>query len=562
MNWLNKMLNFITMRVVSAYGGMCRKKLLKDSADVDKVSEKLLLDLVKRNRNTEYGRKYGFSDIRTIKEYQDKVPFTTYDDYKDYIRRIADHGEQHLLTADKVEFFANTSGTSGEMKLIPVVKRAKKPYSQTVAVFMNIIVSEMKKRGISCGRGLNTVEIETNATKSGIPSGLISAYTLGSAKFAIPVITCFPKEIFGYGEGVDMKYLKAFYAMKDRDLVYMAAVFMSNITDLMTYIFENTDMLINDIANGRINTSVNIPDELRAKLNKKLRPAPERADKLRKIFSKHSCSGIMKAVWPKLSLIIGIGTGEFTGFAKKLRDYCGSGVTFYYETYSASEALIANAPEIENDNYLLLTNSAFFEFIPVDEDVERPLMRHELEEGQLYEIVVTNLSGLYRYRIKDVIKVTGFEGKNPLVQFAYRKNQVINITGVKLTGEHLTNAMRAFERETGIHISDYTLYPDTSHSPWRLVLFLETEEDLSENQKISFAGIFDEKLSEMNHEHGRMLNIGETSPSLICQVEKNTFRAYREYRIRQGASQNQVKTSRVISSPDVLKLFMDHTKTG
>ena len=562
MHLFNKMLNFMVIRSVSAYGGFCRKKLIKESAEVDKVSEKLLLDLIKRNRNTEYGRKYGFSDIHTIQDYQDKVPFTTYENYRDYIKRIADNGEQHLLTTDKVEFFANTSGTSGEIKLIPVVKRAKKPYSETVAVFMNIIVSEMKKRGISCGRGLNTVEIETNATKSGIPSGLISAYTLGSAKFAIPVITCFPKEIFGYGEGVDMKYLKAFYALKDRDLVYMAAVFMSNITDLMTYIFENTDMLINDIANGRISDSVNIPDELREKLSKKLRPDPERAEELKKILSDHSYSGIMKAIWPKLSLIIGIGTGEFAGFAKKLRDYCGSGVTFYYETYSASEALIANAPDIENDDYLLLTDSAFFEFIPVDDENARPLLRHQLEKGKLYEIVVTNLSGLYRYRIKDVVKVTGFEGKNPLINFAYRKNQVINITGVKLTGDHITNAMKAFEQSTNIHITDYTLYPDTSHSPWRLVLFLETEEELSEEQKMHFAKIFDEKLSEMNHEHGRMLNIGETSPSLICQVEKNTFRAYREYRIKQGASQNQLKTSRVINSPDVLKLFIDHTKTG
>lgn len=563
MHLFNKMLNFTVIKSVSAYGKICRNRQLKDSMNMDKSDEKLLLELVRKNRNTEYGRKYGFSDIHTIQDYQDKVPLTTYDDYREYVNRISENGEQNLLTADKVVFFAKTSGTSGEMKLIPVVKKATKPYSETVAIFMNMINREIKKRGIHCGKGLNTVEIETSTTKSGIDAGLISAYTLQSAKFAIPIITCFPKEIFGYGEGVDMKYLKAFYALKDCDIVYMAAVFMSNITDLMTYIFENKDMIINDIAKGRINESADIPDELRIKLDKKLRPDTERAEELRKIFDKHSSSysGIMTEIWKKLCIIMGIGTGEFEGFAKKLRDYCGN-VTFYYETYSSSEALIANSPDVECDDYLMLTDSAFFEFIPVDEEVERPLMRHELEVGKLYELVITNLSGLYRYRIKDVVKVTGFEGKNPLIHFAYRKNQVINITGVKLTGEHITNAMKAFEQATNIHISDYTLYPDTSHSPWRLVLFLETEESLSEKQKTHFAEVFDEKLSEMNHEHGRMLKIGETYPSLICQVEKNTFREYREYRMKQGASQNQIKTSRVINSPDVLKLFMDHTKTG
>ncbi len=558
----DKILNFTILKIVSIYGGICSRKQFKDSRNIDKVSEKLLLKLVRKNRNTEYGRKYGFSDIRTIKDYQDKVPLTTYDDYREYSDRIAEKGEQNLLTADKVVFFARTSGTSGEMKRIPVIKKATKSCRETFSIFVHIIYKEMKKRGILSGKGLNTAEIEINSTKSGIQEGFISAYSLKSAEFAVPIVTCLPKELIGYGDGVDMKYLKALYGLKDRELVYMSAVFMSNITDLMTYIFENKDMLINDIANGKINDSVEMPDDLKAKLNKKLRPDKKRADELRKILNEHTYSGIMTAIWKKLSVIMGIGTGEFEGFAKKLRDYCGSDVAFYYETYSSSEALIANAPAAECEDYLMLTDSAFFEFIPIGEEVERPLMRHELEVGKLYELIITNLSGLYRYLIKDVIRVTGFEGKNPLIRFAYRKNQVINITGVKLTAEHITNAMRAFEKATNIHISDYTLYPDTSHSPWRLMLFLETEEELSEEQKIRFAAIFDEKLSEMNHEHGRMLNIGETSPSLICQVERNTFREYREYRMKQGASQNQIKTCRVINSPDVLKLFIDHTKTG
>ena len=561
MHFVENTLNYAVVKMVSSYGGICRKKQLQESQNIDSISESLLLDMIRKNQNTEYGKKYGFAHIRTIQDYQDKVPFSVYDDYIDYIDRIANKGEQNLRTSDKVVFFAKTSGTSGEMKRIPVVKKAIKPYSETVASFMNIIKIEMKKRGIHYGRGLNTVEIEMNRTSSGIQEGLISAYTLQSRKFAIPIITCFPKEIFGYGEGTDMKYLKAFYALKDPDLVYIASVFMSNVTDLMTYIFENSETLFDDIEKGVINEKAVIPPELREVLNRKLHGDKKRADELRKIFNEHPHSGIMTEIWKKLCVIIGIGTGEFEGFAKKLRDYCGDGVSFYYETYSSSESLIANAIDIENDDYLMLTDSAFFEFIPIGEKTERPLLRHELEVGKLYEIVITNFSGLYRYRIKDVIRVTGFVGKNPLIHFAYRKNQVINITGVKLTAEHISNAMRAFEETANIHISDYTLYPDTSHSPWRLMLFVETDEDLTSEQKISFARIFDEKLSEMNHEHGRMLKIGETYPSVIVQVEKNTFREYREYRVKKGASQNQVKTVRVINNPEMLKMFIDHTKT-
>ncbi len=560
MRFMEKLLNYTVIKCVSAYGNICRKKQIKDSRNVDKISERLLLDLIRKNKNTEFGRKYDFKNIHSIEDYQDKVPFTVYDDYRDYIERIVNNGEQNILTSDEVVFFAKTSGTTGEMKRIPVVKKATKPYSETVAVYMNIIRNEMKKNGIHYGKGLNTVEIEMNKTPGGIQEGLISAYTLESRKFAIPIITCFPKEIFGYGEGADMKYLKAFYALKDPEITYMAAVFMSNITDLMTYIFENRDMLINDIEKGVINENVDIPRELKESLNSKLTPDKKRAEELRVIFNQYSHKGIMKKIWKKLCVIIGIGTGEFEGFARKLRNYCGDNVSFYYETYSSSEALMANARDVEDDNYLLLTDSGFFEFIPVNEKTKRPLMSHQLEVGKLYEIVITNLSGLYRYRIKDVIRVTGFEGKNPLIHFAYRENQIINITGVKLTVEHISNAMKAFESAAGIHISDYTLYPDTSYSPWRLTVFLETEEDLTAKQKNSFAGLFDEKLSEMNHEHGRMLKIGETAPSIIYQVEKNTFRKYREFRVTQGASQNQIKITRVINSPEVLQLFKNNIK--
>ena len=561
MQLAEKMLNYTVIRAVSAYGGVCKKRMLRNSGHISRNDEKLLMKIVRKNRNTVFGKQHGFDRIHSVREYQDLVPFSVYDDYRDYIERIVQEGEQHLLTADDVVFFAKTSGTSGETKRIPVVKKATRPYSETVALYMNIIRNEMKKRGYHCGKGLNTVEIEMSETPGGIKEGLISAYTLESRQFAIPIITCFPKEIFGYGEGTDMKYLKAFYALKDDDLVYLAAVFMSNLTDLMTYIFENTDRLLHDIETGEISPDVQIPPELRESLSRKLRPDPCRASELREILSDPSRNGVMIRIWKKLCVIIGIGTGEFEGFAKKLREYCGDGVTFYYETYSSSEALIANARDIEDDRYLMLTNSGFFEFLPVEEKVERPLLRHELTIGKLYEIVITNLSGLYRYRIRDVVRVVGFEGQNPLIQFAYRKNQVINITGVKLTSEHIMQAMRHFREETGLHFSDYALYPDTDSSPWRLELFLETEETLTPEQKAPFSRLFDEKLTEMNHEHGRMLNIGETAPSVLVPVKKDTFRAYREFRVRKGASQNQVKSVRVIGSTEELAFFREHIQT-
>ena len=44
----------------------------------------------------------------------------------------------------------------------------------------------------------------------------------------------------------------------------------------------------------------------------------------------------------------------------------------------------------------------------------------QVEAGQTYELAITNMSCLYRYRLGDVVKVTGFHKQCPKVEFLYR----------------------------------------------------------------------------------------------------------------------------------------------
>ena len=559
MNFVEKIINFTVMRGAALYGGIQIKRYYSKSKNADKINERLLMKLLKKSKNTEFGKKYDFANIRSVSDYQKKIPYTTYEDYKAYIDEMAETGRQGLLTAETVEFFAKTSGTTGIMKRIPVVRKAKSAFTRTVAIFVYFINREMKKHGHLYGKGLNMVEMESSVTKGGIPEGIISAYTIEKSQSVVSAITCIPNEAFKCGEKSDMKYIKAFYALKEKDLTYFAAVFNSNITDLIHYIIENQDILCNDIQNGKISDKIDIPADIKEQLNKKLRPDPKRAEELRKIFHSRP-EHLMKAIWPKLCFIIGIGSGEFSAFTRKLKKLCGKDVAFFNETYSSSESLIATGMETDSEDYFLLFDNGFFEFIPIEDENSRPLMLHELKVGELYEIVITNLSGLYRYRIKDVVRVTGYKGKVPLLRFAYRKNQVINITGVKLTAEHITGAIKAFEKRTGIIINDYCLYPDTENVPWNIVLFMETQSDISPEMSEKLGEIFDEELEKMNREHGRMLTIGETSPSVVLTVQNGTFREFREYRIANGASQNQLKSIRVINTSEQLDFFRKHIK--
>src|SRR5207249_3236840 len=86
----------------------------------------------------------------------------------------------------------------------------------------------------------------------------------------------------------------------------------------------------------------------------------------------------------------------------------------------------------------------YFEFIPEDEaDQERPtvLGAHEREEGTRYFIMPTTASGLYRYHIYDVVRVTGFRNQTPLIEFLSKGAHFANVTGEKVSEYQVTQAM-------------------------------------------------------------------------------------------------------------------------
>ena len=554
---LERLENFIILHAMMAYGKISYKKYINKSKKANEINKKLLLKLIKKNRNTEFGKKYDFGSIKTITDYQKKVPYTTFSDYKDYVEKTVQTGKQNLITADKICYFANTSGTMGNKKRIPIVNKTFNAYLNCATIFIWNLKNEIKKRrkGIIIGKGLNTIETESEVMPGGIRAGFISGYALSSAKMFIPAITCLPKEVLGAGEQVDMKYIKARYALEDRNLIYLMAVFMSTLTDLMKYIEDNHEMLINDIENGNINSSIKIPEDMKRRLERKLKPNKQRAEELRKIFSTISKEPLIPLIWPKMSLIVAISTGEFSPFETKMRKYCGESIPFSYEMYASSEALIATSLYPEDKNYMVLPDSGFYEFLPVDGE-EKPLLMHELEVGKLYEIVVTNLAGLYRYRIKDVIRVTGFKGNLPLIQFAYRKEQLINMVGVHLTIESMTSAIKNFEKTIGVNILDYSLYVDTDYVPNRVVLFIETEKDISNIKEINLSDLFDKSLSEVNEEYCRMLRIEEASKSVVYTVKSGTYENYRMMKIKNGVPVNQIKTVRIIDKKEILDYLM------
>ena len=83
------------------------------------VQEQSLLKLVDRASGSRWGKDHGFDEIRSIDDYQKRVPMGEYLDFKDlwegYFR-----GERDITWPGKIEYFPITSGTTAGNKLIPL----------------------------------------------------------------------------------------------------------------------------------------------------------------------------------------------------------------------------------------------------------------------------------------------------------------------------------------------------------------------------------------------------------------------------------------------------------
>ncbi|MBI4860639.1 MAG: GH3 auxin-responsive promoter family protein [Candidatus Riflebacteria bacterium] len=131
-------------------------------------------------------------------------------------------------------------------------------------------------------------------------------------------------------------------------------------------------------------------------------------------------------------------------FVPEARAWLPESTAFRDFGYGSSEGRFTIPVVDERPEGILVPHTLFYEFLPADDDrIDRPLLGHELETGALYELVLTNHAGLYRYRIHDIVRVEGrFEGA-PVVAFVRKAGDVGNIMGEKLAAELVEAAVSA-----------------------------------------------------------------------------------------------------------------------
>jgi hypothetical protein len=158
---------------------------------------------------------------------------------------------------------------------------------------------------------------------------------------------------------------------------------------------------------------------------------------------------------------------------------------------------------------------------------------------------LTTAYGLYRYNIHDVVRVTGFLNKTPLVEFLSKGSLFANVTGEKVSEYHVTGAMVKSLHDLDLSLSIYSLapcWPDTDSELPYYGLFVERGDVGDESAGRRLAVRLDEELCRVNVEYEAKRTSGRLGPVRLELVRPGFWAKWDRERLRKtGGSLEQYK---------------------
>ncbi|MDO5852178.1 MAG: anti-sigma factor antagonist [Methanobacteriaceae archaeon] len=531
-------------------------QLIEMTYDPYKAGEEFLLKIVKENKDTEYGKKYNFKDIHSIKDFQENVPLSNYDNYEKYINEMINENKTNLITVYPINFYTKTSGTTGDPKKIPLSDKAiKENIYPTLHQYRSYIMANKNINWIN-NKMLNLVEISINKLENGSSFGSISSKMMFDLTDDPSSMYISPNDVTFTNLDVDSRYINSIFALMNKDLSFVFCTYLGLFVHLLTYIQSNWELLVKDIAHGTIDDSIEIPEDIKQKILKDIKPMPERAKELQNIFEKGFIDGYASKVWPKLEIIYGVGTGGFTNYQIKVRNAFNENLSIFLQGLSASEGIFTVPLNVDDSKSMPVLNSIFYEFIEENTDNSEVLTLDQLEIGKKYEIIITNLSGFYRYKMGDVAKVVGMKNKTPLFEFLYRKNNVLNATGEKTTEEALTETINNTKNELKFDIFEYSVFANMDVNPIQYTYLLELIKTPDKLDINDIENTLTKYLSKNNPVYGFKVQNKILNKIKVRLLQPETYLLYSDLRVMEGGSSAQIKPPRIITNKKHEKFFL------
>ena len=447
---------------------------IKNATDIQK---KYLLNLLKKNQDTKFGKSYNFEKIKSIKDFQNNVPIRDYEEINPWISDLI-NGKQNILTKEEILLFEPTGGTSSGSKLIPYTHSLKMEFQKAINVWLMNIVEHMPEAMEGTNYwSISPVIQQKQKVTGAIPIGFDNDYDyLGWSKEETDKVFVVPGEISKIRNINNFFYVTALFLLKAKDLSFISIWNPTFLTLLTETIDNNIDSLINDINDG----TLSLPEsEDVSFLAHYLTQDKNRANEITQIFEMNYEEKFI-GIWPKLKIISCWADASAKYYINELNGLF-KGIFIQAKGLLATEGIIT-IPLIEAKGAVPAYTSHFFEFLP-DNDKTNPKLIHELEKNVEYSVIITTGGGLYRYELKDKIKVTGkFKGL-PLIKFIGR-NETLDFVGEKLDETFVVNSINQLESLFKINYKFLLFAPEINNKTTNYTLYIECDNinDLTRNE--------------------------------------------------------------------------------
>ncbi len=472
----------------------------------------VLQHLVTSAQYTEFGKKYGFSKLFTVKTFKKAIPIHEYNDLKPYIERMMG-GEENVLWNESINWFAKSSGTtSDKSKFIPISEESLQDnHFQASKDVISNYYKNFPSSDLLTGKSLVIGgSHQISKLNDDIQCGDLSAILMHNSPF--------------WGQWLRTPELSI--ALLDE--------------------WENKiEKLAQITAAENVTSLAGVPTWTLILLKRIL-----------EITQKQT----IKEVWPNLELYINGGV-SFVPYREQFEKIMGAPIN-YLEIYNASEGFIAGQECPGEDGMLLFTeHGIFFEFMPVEEygkPSPQTIGLKEVELGQNYAPVISTTGGLWRYLIGDTIQFTSL---NPYkIKVSGRLKYYMNAFGEEVIVDNADTAIAVAAAKTNAIVNDYTAAPvyfcDSNNGTHQWLVEFEKEPD----NITAFIYEMDNALKDVNsdYEAKRHKDIALRLP-IVQVLPKGTFNQWLKSKDKLGG---QHKVPRLSNERTIVEEILSMQRVG
>ena len=481
------------------------------SHNPQQTQETLLLQILRSHKTTRFGREHRFEHIRSYEDFCKSVPVCNYENLRSYIEFQEADKSAHLNPQQPI-MYAQTSGTSGAPKNIPVLNSTVKQFKQGQQITAYSIYRDIPEAYAGKILGITGAAAE-GILNAGTPYGAISGFIYQSMPRIMQQKYVVPHGVFEI-EDYQKKYYKiATLALAEENITMIATANPSTVLKVDQVINEHTEKIISEVR--LINA--------------------ERARSLQLLMNKRG-ELRMSDIWPHLKAIVTWTGGNCGVLVPKLQNRVPSDARFVELGYVASEFRGGITIDGLSNRQIPTFHDNFLEFVEKERwesNMPEFLRLHEIKPGRQYYIFPTTRNGLYRYNINDLIEVTGNYNNTPTIAFVQKGKDVTNLTGEKLCEGQLVQAMTDIIKNHQFDIPFFKMLGNPEERQYTLFV----------SQKMLDIRDLDRRLCELNIEFNAKRKSGRLKPIRMQEVLGSTAEAYKKHCLARGQRESQFKMS-------------------